>query len=495
MRGTPVRFVDFRGGLNTKAAPYLIAENQCRDCNNVVSTVRGSIKKRNGNVSLADTFVGSPTQITSLYPASVLATPVLVAAGGSGLYSISAGGTVQDITGGLTFSNNQKWEFISGPTSGGQGPIFGMNGIDTPKYWVGSGGVSNWTASVGTIPNGKYLAYAANRVWVAGTVANPSRVYFSDLGDPRSWTATNVVDLDPNDGQVITGMARLGSNLIVFKGQKTFLIYDLDTGANRPLSTSIGCVSHRSIAEGPQGLYFLSEDQGVFVTNGSKLEAVSDNILRTMDRITSGQKTNAAAEFYNDHYYLSIAIDGATANNVTLDYDSTTSSWWKHTNAANQFALWRPSSSSNMYLYGANSLAVRVDRFYVPDIFQDAGVNYVSDWTGPWLAFKEPYRHKRGRQIHMEGHGRVNVYMGQNFIQTLSLLRTDAFASEAAGGHFFGDSTLFGGTEIFGDVIEQGEVRIYSLGVARSFSFKFENTGDSDIEVDAYTVMITPRAN
>jgi hypothetical protein len=496
MRGQPVRYVDFRGGLNKKAAPYLIAENQCRDCLNVVSTVRGSIKKRNGNVTLATGFPGTPSQITSLVGVNVGAN-VLIAAGGDRLFSISVGGVIQDITGGLGLVPNLRWEFITGPTSGGQGPVFGLNGSNTPVYWTGAGGAASWTASVGSVPNGKYIQYAANRVWVAGTTAFPSRLYFSDLGDPRSWTATNVVDLDPNDGQQITGIVSIGGSLIVFKQSKTYLIYDLDTGANRLLSNSVGCVAPRSIANGPSEIYFLSEDQGVFVANTSKLQRVSDDIQPIFDELPDGYKNLAAGTFYNDHYYLSCAEPNTTINSMTLDYDTTTKSWWKHSNGANQFALWRATLTSDLLMYSADASDPHVEKNYVPGIFQDNTVNYTTQWTGPWLAFKEPYRHKRGRQIHIEGRGHVDVYQGTNFIEALSLIRSDAFSvvGGGVGGHTFGDTTLFGGTEIFGDQIQQGEVRVFSLGVARSFSFKFQSIDENDIEIDAYTMMITPRAN
>lgn len=496
MRGQPVRYVDFRGGLNVKAAPYLIAENQCRDCLNVVSTVRGSIKKRNGNTTLASSFPGSPSQITSLKGINV-GSNVLIAAGGDKLYSISVGGIIQDITGGLGLVPNQRWEFITGPVSGGQGPVFGVDGQDTPIYWTGAGGAASWTALVGSVPNGKYIEYAANRVWIAGTAAFPSRLYFSDIGDPRSWTSTNVVDLDPNDGQQITGIISVGGSLIVFKQSKTYLIYDLDTGANRLLSNSVGCVAPRSIASGPGEIYFLSEDQGVFSATTSRLQRISDDIQPLFDEITDEHKNLAAGTFFNDHYYLSCAYEGSVNNSMTLDYDTTTKSWWKHSNGANQFALWRATLTSDLLMYAANSNDAHVDKCYVPGVFQDNNISFTMEWVGPWLAFKEPYRHKRVRQIHIEGHGKIDVYVGQNFIKSLALVKSDAFAvvGGGVGGHTFGDTTLFGGGEFFGDQVEQGEVRIYSLGVARSFSVKFQNTDENDVEIDAYTMMITPRAN
>jgi hypothetical protein len=461
---------------------------------NVVSTVRGSIKKRFGSPTLASGFPGTPTNIISLAGVNV-GTNTLIATGGSKIYTVSIGGVVQDISGGVAFSLDARWSFQTGPTPSGQGPVFGMNGIDTPIYWTGAGSVVNWTASVGTVPNGKYTEYAANRIWVAGVAAFPSRLYFSDIGDPRSWTTTNVVDLDPNDGETITGIVRIGASLLVFKQSKIFVIYDLDTGANRPLSTNVGCVAPRSIATAGTEVFFLSEDQGVFMATASSLTRVSDDISPIFDELTDGVRPLSAGVFFNDHYYLSCPYDGSLVNNMTLDYDTTIKSWWKHSTASNQFCLWRPTINSNLVLFSADVVAPRIQKVYQDGIFQDSDVNYTSKWIGPWLAFKEPYRHKRVRQVHIEGRGKINVYVGQNFLQSLSLIKTDAFAQTSAGQHTFGDTTLFGGGEIFGDQIQQGEVRLYSLGVARSFSVEFESIDENDIEIDAYTWMITPRAN
>lgn len=496
MRGNPIRFQDFRGGLNTKAAPYLVGENECRNAQNVISTVRGSIKKRNGNVTFCNTFAGSPAGITSLFGMNVAAT-VLIATGGTKIYSISTGGTATDITGAASLTSNLKWEFITAASSGGQGPLYGVNGTNTPKYWTGAGNIADWTASVGSVPNGTFIKFAANRVWIAGTTANPSRLFFSDIGDPRSWTATNVVDLDPNDGQTITGIHPLGPYLLVFKQKKIFLIYDLNTGANRALSTNVGCVAPRSIAEGPDGVYFLSADQGVFVASANKLTNVSDNIRTTLDGIDPVVRTNSSGIFYKDHYYLSIASFGATRLDQTLDYDSTINSWWRHSNNASQFTTWRPTSAGALELYAAqDSTSAIVDKCFVDGIFQDNSVSYLTFWTGPWLPFKEPYRRKRLRQIHIDGRGIVDAYYSTNFLTNQSLLRNNVLSGSSVSlGTLFGGVNNYGVEGVFGDPTTQGEGHIYSLGVARSFSVHFQNLDSGDMEIDAYTTMITPRTN
>src|SRR5207248_8682974 len=130
------------------------------------------------------------------------------------------------------------------------------------------------------VPQGKYMIFAGNRVWMTGIASDPSAVWFSELvsigeggaeGDPSSWPTTNVVRFDAQDENPITGIGTVGPYIVVFKEEKTWVIHDLNTGANRRLADTIGCVSHRSIVHTAAGTYFLTRDQGVYLTEGSRL--------------------------------------------------------------------------------------------------------------------------------------------------------------------------------------------------------------------------------
>src|SRR6266496_6497441 len=415
MRGTPLRQLDFTGGLNTKDAPYLIDASECRDCLNVVTTTRGSIKKRDGCTSFCTNFTAlnaGSSQIHALFGAYGVPTAgdCLIAIDEDGeVYQIPSSGVATDINTAIFTGTPLDTSIIQAPVAT-QGPIY-FNNPTAAYEWTGTGSIAAWTATSGTVPTGSLMVYFKNRVWVSGQSANPSRVFFSDIGSPRVWPTANVVDFDPTDGGDITGLGVAGPYLLVFKKQKTWVIYDPDTGANRPFSTAIGCPAQRSIVETPIGTFFLSQDKGVWLTDGKKLENISVKIIPTLNSIVGAQRKRACGGFINDHYYLSICTSGST-NNFTLDYDTTTRSWWKHTNTSNQFAPWRPTADQE--LYSAIPAAARVDRVYVSGQLQDNAANFTSQWTGPWLTvsgiyrrryLQEPYRNKRIRQIHVDGTG------------------------------------------------------------------------------------------
>jgi hypothetical protein len=53
-----------------------------------------------------------------------------------------------------------------------------------------------------------------------GRATNPSRLYYSANVDPEDWVGvgSGSIDIDINDGDMITGIASYQDNLFVFKG-------------------------------------------------------------------------------------------------------------------------------------------------------------------------------------------------------------------------------------------------------------------------------------
>lgn len=96
------------------------------------------------------------------------------------------------------------------------------------KVWVcgrGSASISSTgTASVyvDAFPQCEYSIVYKNYVFAAGTTANPSRVSWCALKDPTTWPASNFVDVVPDDGFPIVGLAFDGQSIIIFKTNSAF---------------------------------------------------------------------------------------------------------------------------------------------------------------------------------------------------------------------------------------------------------------------------------
>ena len=524
MRGTPYVHGDFRGGLNTKAAAYLLEDSQCRDCLNVQSTTTGAIVKRNGTVgvTLSASLTGQPLMI---YNAESLSDKLIVTTP-SKVYSINTATNPATVTDLSVTTTNGYWSVVEATSQGGQGPAFMSNGVDTPQYFNGTTATA-WTAASGTLPNGKYLTIHESRIFSANTSTSPSSLYWSDVlvgtGTlPRTWPAENVQFFDPDDGDQITGIGKVGSNLAVFKAHKVFVLYDTTTGANRRLTTSIGCIAPRSIVETPMGTIFLS-DQGVYLTNGSGVQLLSDQITPTIAQITSPELCTAV--LHKNHYYLASPTDGKI-----YDFDLVLKSWWVHSisGAVSDFAT--SMTSSDQKLYGI-TLDGKLGRLFVDGYYTDFGSPFSWTWKGPWLTPGQarvvyPAVRKRLRAMRVDGSGHVALGVSKDFYEQDALVTAQAGDGSSIAELFpQSASTVFGpntggrtgetvtfcgdfdnstdpdtptGPTTFGDVSPISQARVWGQGVARSWAFTFSgaNTDATDpgaAIIENYTIFTQER--
>lgn len=474
---------------------------------NVQATEAGAIVKRTGFA----TFASPAVTLTSLFPLESVSPVLLIGAGGTSLYSISTGGAVTAIKTGLT--NNVRWEGVSAPVVSTQGPAFLMNGTDVPQQGNGAT-LANWTNASGSVavPNGKYMTYFQNQVFVAGLTAAPSGLTLKDPKsavvwsaiadatnfDPASLTGAGFLEFDPNDGAAITAIGVAGPYVFVFKPRKTWVITSVANATSRMISNTVGAAAHRSLAQSPQGLIFLSEDRGCYVSNGSTVEPLNDAIDPTFKSITSGQRAQAAGVFYDRHYYLSVPLTSAT-NDTILDFDTTLGSWWRHSQGSNQLAPWHQ-SAGQVGLYSAKSTSAIVDQCFVAGLYTDNGNPMTWVWRSAWESpvfyrhkfYNTPYYRKRLRQVRCDGQGTVDFSLAKDFAGAETLIEANALAP-ASGPTVWGasDGSVWGGIGIWGPPSVQRN-QFYSLGVANAFSVVFGATSSTADAVFSYILLVTP---
>jgi hypothetical protein len=596
--------------LNTIDSPYSLAEEESRGLLNVVSTERGSIKKRNGSVLF--TKEQPAVELDSCFACTISGTASLIVTGGGKLWSVSSGGTITEI--GKGFTAGQHWSFVQAPISVGipsEGPVYMVNGIDKPQYWTGSGEVKEWTGIAsnpkitdgvlvehspilksetagfistdigltvtfttegyitgnsaqiesvinskevkltfeegveksgtgvhfelarsfykegGHVPNGQYMVFAGNRIWMTGVKADPSAVWFSEFvaigeggaqADPSQWPSTNVVRFDSSDGQVISGIGTVGPYICLFKEYKTWIIHDLNTGENRKLADTIGCVSHRSITETVEGTFFLTADQGVYLTEGSKLREMSYSVRPTILGINPAKRQNAAGAYYNNHFYLSFPAGESTVSNRTLDYDVQLKSWWLHDLTGNQWEIWEPVTGQPALFCLPPKASAGVVKAFVAGIYTDSGSIYTGEnglsafWLSPWQPFayyvfrhriKAPFLKKRIRALFFDGEGQIIPLVYKNFsvggIQAAGVVNNNPQYSPelpvnfAAGEEKWGEEGTEWGAEenkgvvaIWGSEAPVQSARIYSPGVARVWGAGYGNASAEPFEVFSF---------
>lgn len=217
-----------------------------------------------------------------------------VLAHGTNVYSVNdLTGAVTSISSGLSASATEYYFDQSNDK------IYWVNGYDVPKTWDGTT-VADVT---GSPPNGKYLAFHKNRLFLVDP-NNPTKVVYSELGDYNTYESTYFFYApSPKSGDPITGLKVFQDNLIVFTRKTKWVLYGDDPGnfVLRQASGKKGAVAQATIQTDPNYVYFLSDD-GVYRFNGSADELMSDAIQNEIDSIND--KTKCSAVVHNNYYRL-----------------------------------------------------------------------------------------------------------------------------------------------------------------------------------------------
>lgn len=508
MRGLPGYVGPFTGGLNTRDAVMDLPLENTPDCMNVIAGPDGSFRKRNPHIleQSANLSPAGANDITSLFWSQKLLN--LLAVGGTKFFQMSPpGGAANDFTGGAAISGTRYWSFVDAPVSGGQGPVYMLpndTGTTVPKYFPGAGNIADWTASAGTLDRGDFMLYFKNRVIMFGGLVgtNGCGVKASKVGDPRAWDTTVVgsseawlTNIDPNDGDGITGMGTVGPYLIVFKRTKTYLIYDLDTGANRTISTSVGCGGKHTVVNTPYGLVFMSDDSHVYVTDGTKISKLSDAVSPPKasgyfyNKLTLGQpavnrdqqntQTAPNAMYFQDRYYLSVA-DVTTGVKTTWIYDFTTKAWWRTSVGFHRMVVGWLANGGAIYgaLRSVSANTPKIYKMFVPDrspinnTWLDDGTQFTAYYTTPPLA---PQGKGRNPNVRRRFHALRAWIAGDVDIQT----SMDPIGLTAPA--FTTQQSVNGS-----DVDYPQLVTVYSLGVANTMSVRFTSTDNNTFEVHPF---------
>jgi hypothetical protein len=183
-------------------------------------------------------------------------------------------------------------------------------------------------------------AVHANRLWAAGNLNDPHRVYFSKVDDHENFTdATNAGSLPvfPGEGDHITGMFSYRGLLMVGKAPRGIYVVDttgiqITSYAVNFLSHAIGLASASAIAQVDNDVLFL--DSAANLQSASAVQALGDLSTQTYGQAVDianflTQRVNAAASQWARMVYyglkrelhIALAGTGQASNNARLVVD------------------------------------------------------------------------------------------------------------------------------------------------------------------------------
>lgn len=388
------------------------------------------------------------------------------------------------------------------------------SGVDVPKSWDGATAQS----LAGSPPPFAFSCNHINRVWAAGDIANPSRLYYCVDFTPDDWTNTGSghIDIDPSDGDRITGIISHRNELWVYKGPNKGSIHRIsgsaptgdDPFARATFVTGMGAVNHNGLQSFGNDVAFIWSD-GTIRTLSATQNFGNYDESSASEPINSWIALHVTRSVLKKAYTVNwpelgvllfaIPIDGSTVNNcvIMMDYRFSPPRWakWPAFNMIISMAQAVEVSSDGTkrtVIAGCNDGFLRTLGQSTRSLDGTASIPY--NVQSPYVNYDLPSRKKtlEGASICFNPKGPATVTFGWQrdgqVQQTDTLVQGDAVGVLDA---FVLDTDVLGGRrfqEVFARLGEMG-------GEFRAIQYQMRNNraGD-DIEIHSFSCGITPGA-
>ena len=355
----PYDYFDLSGGLNDAYSPISIADNEASDLQNVVFTTGKAVAKRSGTNRINTSPISSSAIFTGGFQPEFTSTSrFLVATVSDGatdrIYKMDYGGgtngpdgTWDNITGALvpSFGTDDHSDFAVAMDT-----LVIEDGVNStaPYKWTGSGNASALSGSA----NASFVEFHKNHLWTSGNDTNPSQIAFSELcavtaSCIETYTATDVINVETNDGTIVRGMRSALDCLYVWKDSSIWRV----CGTNRDdwtleqMVAGVGTLSDKSIAVINNNFLFVTQNCDIAVYNGGlNVEIISTKIEGTLSGLNLDRCDESVATAFDDgtgdlDYYVAFTNLGSSQNNLILVFDTFHTAWTKFSNMSPN-ALW-----------------------------------------------------------------------------------------------------------------------------------------------------------
>lgn len=408
----------FVGGTNMRDAITQLAPDECRRVENGMLDEKGGFSKRLGCLSKG-TFGSSSDRVLSMYVfyRGTSDPQILIHTSAGKLYYTNdpTAGTISwtEIVSGLSTTAPMSFETFNGK-------VYMSNGVDDYASWSGT-----TRTAFASAPKGRYLRLWKDTMWVAGVTGLEDRIYSSNAGDAETFGVNSWVDIAKGDGDVMRALASDGLFLIVGKRNRSFIIYDPVTFANRTVDFEKGFESHFAVVQFESSLYFLSRRGMCLWLGDTPSQIISGKIDPLFDPSILNLNTLTTAYAYTHENRIGWALPEAGISYPTLQVEyyprlagvtaygnRGTGPWAFQRMPAGVFARYRKGTLE--YLYCSHNAANKVLQAFAA-VGTDDGVTFESYLETGAFAFDQPTLTKYIRRIRFLGRGQFNCLFIRDF--------------------------------------------------------------------------------
>jgi hypothetical protein len=314
-----------KGGINARLHPHDVSRNQWIAMQNVDMTHDEHFTQIKGSTKFHGTSMGTiaASAIMPCYNNELDTADILVAVedkiykknlGANEMEELFSGLPADEIMFSLNEGNKQ---YIPHPTSG----YYEYDGI----------------SKIIKISDDKFrdiiMSKETNRAFATSAVIPNAYNWTDDLvtmgGVPITWNPINTDTVPTTDGDSIEKIMFMRGRLVFFMTHSIWIEYVNGGPENwryEKIPTTVGCIAPKSVRMVKDEIWFLGNSPesgvGLYAFNGSNVKLLSYDVESIFKRINPNRMTDACAEYFDNLYRLSFALDASITNNTTLHVDA-----------------------------------------------------------------------------------------------------------------------------------------------------------------------------
>lgn len=262
-----------------------------------------------------------------------------------------------------------------------QNLVIGVSDEQTTPFKIDMSGTPSGGDLGGSPPAGK-VGIAWNHVaWIGNTSSNPSKLFYSDLNAPETWSggSSGFVEPQAGDGDELIALAPISNNVMLYF--KRHSIFQVVGRANPftvfPFFTGVGCVGKNALVEADGIVHFITPEGKMRITDGTRI--YDDKDIPTLSnaddlwaripktRLPYVQGYRQIGKDYDHIVFLAAVGPTQTTNNYAIIWDFKNKCWLKNSTGYNGNCA-TTIANGTAYIGG---YAGRIYKQDVTDIFTD----------------------------------------------------------------------------------------------------------------------------
>ena len=183
-------------------------------------------------------------------------------------------------------------------------------------------------------------------------------LYYSEIGLPESVRATSSLDINADDGYLMTGLISFGETLLVMKQNAIYYVSGSDEQSfiKRVLHDKHGCASAASVAIS-ENLCFWFGGDNFYISDGAKVEAIgTEEVQDIVSSISASDYGLVTGETNPEEGWYMVSIPSSGAVSYWLVYCYRTGDWFTFSFQSSKtptFISRVPDENGNTVLYCA----------------------------------------------------------------------------------------------------------------------------------------------